>query len=436
MFSTQEDEIIDVSNTLEEDRLPESSPQSVKDTDSVSLKNNSKLTTTSSSSSINANKRYISKFKKEWLSNPRYSSFLKECKTDQTKALCIICNIQFSIQNSGIGDVNSHMKTKKHQDNVKSAEANKSKPIDASFSTTTSELDRLSAAEDSSIAKNITCHKTKAREIACNVLAPAFTNTIIQDLQNVSYFSISYDASSKGNAKMLPVVVQYFSKIGVNHGIIEFIKQQHETADKLFANIKYVLETNELKLEQLSSIGSDNTNVNIGQHHSVFVLFNQLIPGLIQEVQEANLLLQRHYTTGVNLYSIITDLLRKLNNRLRDDYFGCKVMDLCEKIQHPTEIDDLKKSFRSFIQTVIQYIESYYQDRSLLYKSISIFGETHIERIEWNSIEHCITFIYANNIDKDSLYNEFNRIRSKYVGIKDKGRGRITSQIGPLPNFN
>ncbi|CAF1278549.1 unnamed protein product [Rotaria sordida] len=282
MFSTQEDEIIDVSNTLEEDRLPESSPQSVKDTDSVSLKNNSKLTTTSSSSSINANKRYISKFKKEWLSNPRYSSFLKECKTDQTKALCIICNIQFSIQNSGIGDVNSHMKTKKHQDNVKSAEANKSKPIDASFSTTTSELDRLSAAEDSSIAKNITCHKTKAREIACNVLAPAFTNTIIQDLQNVSYFSISYDASSKGNAKMLPVVVQYFSKIGVNHGIIEFIKQQHETADKLFANIKYVLETNELKLEQLSSIGSDNTNVNIGQHHSVFVLFNQLIPGLIQ----------------------------------------------------------------------------------------------------------------------------------------------------------
>ncbi|CAF4226429.1 unnamed protein product, partial [Rotaria sordida] len=275
------------------------------------------------------------------------------------------------------------MKTKKHQDNLKSVEANKSKSIHVSFSTTTSELNRLSAAEgalvfhDSSIVKNITCNKTKAREIACNVLAPAFTNKIIQDLQNVSYFSISYDAS----------------------------------------------KTNELKLEQLSSIGSDNTNVNIGQHHSVFALFNQLIPVLLQEVQEANLLLQRHYTTGVNLYSIITDLLRKLNNRLRDDYFGCKVMDLCEKIQHPTEIDDLKKSFRSFIQTVIQYIESYYQDRSLLYKSISIFGETHIERIEWNSIEHCITFIYANNIDKDCLYNEFNHIRSKYIGTKDKFGG-------------
>ncbi|CAF4252336.1 unnamed protein product [Rotaria sordida] len=126
MFSMQEDEIIDVSNSLEEECLPESAPQPVKDADSVSLKNNSKFTTTSSlSSPVNTSKRYISKFKKEWLLNPRYSSFLKECKTDQTKALCIICNLQFSIQNSGVGDVNSHMKTKKHQDNLKSVEANK-----------------------------------------------------------------------------------------------------------------------------------------------------------------------------------------------------------------------------------------------------------------------------------------------------------------------
>lgn len=90
--------------------------------------------------------------------------------------------------------------------------------------------------------------RIQAREIACNVLAPVFTNAIIQDLKNVSYFSISYDASTKGNSKMLPIVAQYFSTFGINHGIIEFIQQQHETADKLFINIKYVLESNELKL--------------------------------------------------------------------------------------------------------------------------------------------------------------------------------------------
>ena len=87
---------------------------------------------------------------------------------------------------------------------------------------------------------------------------------------------------------MLPIVGQYFSMFGINHEIIEFIQQQHGTTDKLFVNIKYVLESNELKLEQLSSIGSDNTNVNIGQHHSVFVLFNQLVPGLIQSKEYDN----------------------------------------------------------------------------------------------------------------------------------------------------
>ena len=71
-------------------------------------------------------------------------------------------------------------------------------------------------------------------------MGPVFTNTIIQDLKNLSYFPISYDASSKGNAKMLPIAAQYFSTFGMNHGIIEFIQQQHETADKLFVNIRCV----------------------------------------------------------------------------------------------------------------------------------------------------------------------------------------------------
>ncbi|CAF5221421.1 unnamed protein product, partial [Rotaria magnacalcarata] len=65
-----------------------------------------------SSSTSRVNKRYQPKFKKEWLSNSFFAPFLRECKTDQTKALCINCNIQFSIQNSGLGDINHHIQTK------------------------------------------------------------------------------------------------------------------------------------------------------------------------------------------------------------------------------------------------------------------------------------------------------------------------------------
>ena len=81
---------------------------------------------------------------------------------------------------------------------------------------------------------------------------------------------------------MLPIVAQYFSNFGVKHGIIEFIEQQHESADGLFINIKYVLESNALDLKKLSSLGSDNTNVNVGKNHSAFSLFNQLVPNLIK----------------------------------------------------------------------------------------------------------------------------------------------------------
>ena len=81
---------------------------------------------------------------------------------------------------------------------------------------------------------------------------------------------------------MLPIVAQYFSDFGVKHGIIEFIEQQDESANELFNNIKYVLESHRLELEKVSSLRSDNRNVNVGKNHSVFSLFNELIPCLIQ----------------------------------------------------------------------------------------------------------------------------------------------------------
>jgi hypothetical protein len=83
----QEDEVDEVSDSLKENVVQ----QLVKKSDSSSLKNNSNSTTSSSSSSsATITKRYLSKFKKEWLSDRKYSSFLKECKNDTTKALCII----------------------------------------------------------------------------------------------------------------------------------------------------------------------------------------------------------------------------------------------------------------------------------------------------------------------------------------------------------
>ncbi|CAF3395247.1 unnamed protein product [Rotaria sp. Silwood2] len=90
---------------------------------------------------------------------------------------------------------------------------------------------------------------------------------------------------------MLLIVVQFFSKFGVKHGILEFIEQQHESSHALFNNIKYVSDANGLSLNQLVSLGSDNTNANV-----VYFIAN-----LLPQVQAANSSLQREYTTGVDL---------------------------------------------------------------------------------------------------------------------------------------
>lgn len=70
----------------------------------------------------------------------------------------------------------------------------------------------------SSVAKSMSCGKTKARSIACNVLGSFFTNKIIDDLLIAQFYSLSLDASNKGNCKTFPFAVQYFSETGVRRG--------------------------------------------------------------------------------------------------------------------------------------------------------------------------------------------------------------------------
>jgi hypothetical protein len=132
MSSSSQDEIIEISNPTSASSLDINFSKPIESAFihsdlSISSKATSESTAAKISSPLSAsksNKRYQCKFRKEWLSKSDFSTFLRECKVDPTKALCITCNVQFSIQNSGLGDINHHIKTKKHQQCTKSAEAN------------------------------------------------------------------------------------------------------------------------------------------------------------------------------------------------------------------------------------------------------------------------------------------------------------------------
>jgi hypothetical protein len=54
-------------------------------------------------------------FKKEWMNNPDYKGFLKECRIDKYLAHCSICNSNFSIANGGKYLINRHMEQSNHK---------------------------------------------------------------------------------------------------------------------------------------------------------------------------------------------------------------------------------------------------------------------------------------------------------------------------------
>ena len=119
------DELSSSSSSLGNDSIKQSRSTFQRNTISTSSSTTSSPTVVKKSLS-NSNKRYSSKFKKDWLSIPHFSSFLRECKDDPTKALCTVCNVKFSIQNSGLGDIHRHAETNKHKQSTKAAEANPS----------------------------------------------------------------------------------------------------------------------------------------------------------------------------------------------------------------------------------------------------------------------------------------------------------------------
>ncbi|CAF4524758.1 unnamed protein product, partial [Rotaria sp. Silwood2] len=251
-----------------------------------------------STSMVQQNKRKRKKgvFNKEWLKIAKYQRFLKEYKSNSSQATCIVCNLQFSVHYRGKTDIDNHMKTQKHQSNMKSFDMNQQ--LITNTMKPSREKDEIAAAEgtlvyhgvkhghsylsqqcltnvckiifaSSTVANSLSCTRTKSTSIAVNVLAPCFTQQLLDNLKKSSYFSLLYDASNKGNAKLFPFCVQFLSVIG----IIDLIDDANESAIKICANARQLLLDNGLDMHGLTALRADNTNVNVGDNHSVYSLF-------------------------------------------------------------------------------------------------------------------------------------------------------------------
>ncbi|ROL52057.1 Protein dachsous [Anabarilius grahami] len=127
---------------------------------------------------------------------------------------------------------------------------------------------------DSNIVKRMSCGRTKAEALVTEVLAPKAVQEVINKLksaENPRPFSIQTDASNKGNRKMFPLAVQFFTaESGVMNKLIDFVENPDESAEGIVTTIRSSLGNLGLTLDHVSAFSADNTNVNYGIHNSVF----------------------------------------------------------------------------------------------------------------------------------------------------------------------
>ena len=232
--------------------------------------------------------------------NPEWSKeygFISKSRKDDFHAYCTLCRCDVDASSKGKGVVDRHASIDKHRSNNRSASS-----LFSFFREATSpQDDKISAAElskvyhavkhhqsyrsvdcgikvdreiynDSSIAKGVTCGKTKAKALCENVLAPYSVQTHVDYIkENDLHYSLATDASNKGTIKCFPIVLRYFHfEEGVQHALLDFYSDSNETSEAITNQLLAKLEMSGLDVQKMSAYAADNASVNYGKHNSVY----------------------------------------------------------------------------------------------------------------------------------------------------------------------
>lgn len=128
---------------------------------------------------------------------------------------------------------------------------------------------------DSTIAKKMSCGRTKAEAVVTDVLSPKAIEEVVKTLKsgrNPLPFSLHTDASKKGSRRMFPLAAQFFTtENGVVNKVADFVENPDESAEGFVKTIQTSLQNMGLSLDHVSAFSADNANVNHGIYNSVFI---------------------------------------------------------------------------------------------------------------------------------------------------------------------
>ncbi len=154
------------------------------------------------------------------------------------------------------------------------------------------------------------------------------------------------------------------------------------------------------------------------------------LESVLVDIQRAELKLQRVSTTAVNLYGIITNLIKKLEQRMNDKYFGNKTHLILNQLMNFDEdkAKELQESFELFIECIIKYINSYFDRDRELFQKLSVFDCQSNDFLKWDCFMDVINLIKIDGLDTDELYNEYCEIKFMYGDMKNQNV-KVNEQI-------
>jgi hypothetical protein len=242
-------------------------------------------------------KRRLITVNDNWLKNQKYKCWIR--KVNDHTLRCVFCNIEFTIKFEGISAISKHEETANHKKCCNAVKINSAISMFVKSATDKDE-EKVSIAElcltyhglnhrhsffssecgiklskqvfsDSAISKKVYCARTKISSIVENILYPKSVALHLSKLGD-KRFSLSTDASNKGNIKLYPIAIQYFTKEkGIISFVLNFYEDPNETSFAIYKNLKESLEKNNLNIQNVIAYGADNASVNYGINKSVYV---------------------------------------------------------------------------------------------------------------------------------------------------------------------
>jgi hypothetical protein len=235
------------------------------------------------------------------------------CHDNPNNARCTVCSAVFSVTFDGKKAVNVHATAKKHMSML--AAKRSSVTLGRFFDKISSGAEEKVAAAvitktfhcvkhnhsylstdcgnkldsevygDSNIAKKVKLGRTKMEAIVKNVLCTFSINCVVDKLNNPSPcpFSVSTDASNKGNRKFFPLAIRFFYvNVGISDYLLNFYEETDESSASITSTIVAALQRQGLDLQNVIAYGADNASVNYGKNCSVFQKLKELQPNMIK----------------------------------------------------------------------------------------------------------------------------------------------------------